>query len=116
MHKHIENWDISDWTEADAWEALTERLCENNGYYLWSVVDDGERLMLRRPNTEIEGESWLEHEKDEIMHFCDSLGFVKALQAKDKLASAFHVGYTRDGACTKCLKAVSTFTKVESGT
>jgi hypothetical protein len=94
---------------------LSSQLNEGDGFYSWGALGEGEEEVwqLRVPKGNIEGEEWLRKEAIEIVHVCNALAFLEAVERRDKESAAEHSCYVRDNSgnqldaieefkCAKC--------------
>ena len=77
---------------------LTDQLGTSQGYYTWCVLGEGPLAswIIRFPREDLDDESWLRDEQADMLHICQPLQYVEAVERKDKEASSKYIGYVRD--------------------
>jgi hypothetical protein len=90
----------------------------SQGYYTWTSL--GEEALavwiMRCPREDLDDEQWLRDEAADMLHICQPVQYVEAVERKDKEASSKYVGYVRDVdgdltdreefKCMKCKRAM----------
>lgn len=77
---------------------LTEQLGTSQGYYTWVALGEGPLAtwIFRFPREDLDDEQWLRDEAADMLHVCQPIQYVEAVERKDKEASSKYVGYVRD--------------------
>ncbi len=77
---------------------LTDQLGTSQGYYTWCVLGEGALAawVIRFPREDLDEEAWLRDEQSDMLHICQPLQYVEAVERKDKEASSKFIGYVRD--------------------
>ena len=84
---------------------LVERLQDDGGgYYVWASLGKEALAVwqIRVPRQDLPKEKWLKNEDVDTLHLCRPVDFLTCVERRDKDGSADHVGYVREGKCTKC--------------
>jgi len=101
-----------------ALDIIVEKLRNSTGYYKWATLgEDAERTWLYRiPREDLEEELWLKEEPSDLLHICNPVKFLEAVEARDKEGSSDHCGYVRDSdskladdtsmKCARCKRAM----------
>lgn len=77
---------------------LTDQLGTSQGYYTWCILGENELAswIIRFPRMDLDDEAWLRDEQADMLHICQPLQYVEAVERKDKEASSKFIGYVRD--------------------
>ncbi len=77
---------------------MVDQLGTSQGYYTWSSLGTGKDAVwiIRFPRMDLDDEAWLRDESADMLHICQPLQYVEAVERKDKEASSKYVGYVRD--------------------
>ena len=83
---------------SQALRILSEQLGTSQGYYTWTALGEGPLAVwvIRFPREDLDDEQWLRDEAADMLHVCQPLQYVEAVERKDKEASSKYVGYVRD--------------------
>ena len=77
---------------------LSNQLGTSQGYYTWTTLGEGALAtwVMRFPREDLDDEAWLRKEAADMLHVCQPVKYIEAVERKDKEASSKYVGYVRD--------------------
>lgn len=81
---------------------IKEAVQSPGGHFNWESIDRCGEWLIRIPVVTPKNELWMQEERIELIHLCDPLRFVEAMEGQKKDKLALYSDYVNDGVCVRC--------------